>query len=347
MTKQETWCFFCNAYNTLLNNGVDLSEVNSFLRTKGMFCGYIPLDYRARDIWKLSIRDITQCLYLINTDVPFMATFKGKKVSPVFNPMSGFNKRIPKKQSIQKKITFYDDEKKFGHTSYDYKKDGTFRKGRENEHEYYETVKKEVICDAVVIDGILVGYTRSDKRFEKYHDINLNGEICYWQIVYNLSGKTVPVVSRDLSGNYMKTTLLVAEYNGKWVALWPYKNPSKLTPLWIGEYNDDVFYEKNNVFWKNLDIKYVLRNSFENLRLDSYYAEYMANQKECASWIEKKEDRVEYFKKLFLNDYSTNIIELQFIDTLDDYSNDAQFVRLCDNGYKKYSQTLEEIKSPR
>ena len=131
MNKFQLFVFFCNTYNALLCNGVDLNEVDKFLLKKApYFHPDYPLDPRDNMIISLDKGDINRAIGIMIGGTPCVRINKGEKYVD-FDAWDRFRQRFNKIKH-KRKITFKDEVEFFGHTKWDYKADGTFRKGRED-----------------------------------------------------------------------------------------------------------------------------------------------------------------------------------------------------------------------
>lgn len=138
MTKFQLFCEFCNLYKVLKVNHAVTSELDRFLENKGVyelnhyFSNYNNIFNSVSS--KLSTKDIIDCMRMIGVEDTREVTFNkqvSKGVQVNINP-----------SYLTKEIKFIDHVTKFGHEPYDYKKDGSFKKGREEEHYYTESVEK-------------------------------------------------------------------------------------------------------------------------------------------------------------------------------------------------------------
>ena len=109
-----------------------------------------------------------------------------------------------------KKIVFDEPVKKFGHVPFDYKKDGSFKKGREKEHEYEVIEKVEEPCEEVIVDGKIIGYIKIAKK-----------DSFYGTTLYNENGKVVPFECATTNGATKDMGLEVKRKNGEWIAVRP------------------------------------------------------------------------------------------------------------------------------
>lgn len=206
MTKQETWYFFCNVYNTLLNNGVNLNKVNAYLEKKEFRFYGRPLDYD--DFHFLSVYDINYCLKLMNVSGQRIMCKKGKKF-PIFNPDIDFKRSNLDLLESSKRIIPINNI--------------------------------NVECDAVIIDGIIIGYIINDDEHRKV--FSLDKKDGYYFDVYDENGKPVQFSVYNDSLNIYTFDLHVFRHGGNWNVVIPSRHRNNFHPLWIcGENCFDVKY---------------------------------------------------------------------------------------------------------
>lgn len=281
MTKFQLFCEFCNLYKVLKANHAATSELDKFLENKGVYeLNYYFFNYNSvfNSISnKLSIRDINECMRMIGVQDTREVTFNkqaSKGVQIDLNP-----------SHLAKEIKFIDHETKFGHEPYDYKKDGSFKKGREEEHSYTESVEKIVKCEEVAINGNVIGYVRTD-----------NKTFCNSRIVYNENGKPVLMAYYTPTGKYVFNygfSVRKNYINGKWELEHQYYGNRTLCPGWICD-------EKNNP-------KYLIEFTKDNAEIA--YAENLYHSQD--PWYSRKP--YEYFVNEFKEKYSNlPVIDLNY-----------------------------------